>query len=422
LIQNKTINKFQFFPFHLVDPSPWPILLSFSLLNLTIGAVAYMHGFTYGGYILTIGFILTTYGMILWFRDVIIEGTYLGHHTKEVKNGIMIGVLLFIVSEIFAFLSVFWAFFHSSLSPTIEIGGSWPPLGITPLDPFAIPLLNTFLLLSSGVCHKCEIFDYFVLVSSSSFYFCSPKLNSFKRIGPHNWDILSIIIGSLLGNGSMEKSINGSRFVYYQAKENWEYLLWLHQVISKLGYTDKNIPKIYSRNKLVYELDEIRYYFRFRTFTFSSFDWIYDAFYPNKSRKVIPNIIGTYLTPLSLAVWMMDDGPSLSCVAPHSYCEAGVATLGVVVAPHSEGVGPLLRSVGVAKKKGFKFSNNSFTLKEVQNLAWLLKTKYKLDTNIHKSGLINQYNIYIPKASFINLREIVKPYFHPTMLYKINNI
>jgi len=74
LIQNRTINKFQFFPFHLVDPSPWPILLSFSLLNLTIGAVAYMHGFSYGGYILILGFILTTYGMILWFRDVIIEG------------------------------------------------------------------------------------------------------------------------------------------------------------------------------------------------------------------------------------------------------------------------------------------------------------------------------------------------------------
>ena len=142
--------KFQYFPYHLVDPSPWPILLSFSLLTLTTGAVLYMHGFNNGGLVLTLGFLLTSSGMALRFRDVISEATLLGCHTREVKNGLMLGVFLFIVSEVFAFLSVFWAFFHSSLSPAIEIGGSWPPLGITPLDPFAIPLLNTILLLSSG--------------------------------------------------------------------------------------------------------------------------------------------------------------------------------------------------------------------------------------------------------------------------------
>lgn len=341
----------------------------------------------------------------------------------------MLGVLLFIVSEVFAFLSVFWAFFHSSLSPSIEIGGSWPPLGISPLDPFAIPLLNTFLLLSSGVSHKCEIFDSFVLFSCSSLPFSSPRVNPIKRIGPHNSDILSIFIGSLLGDGSMEKSINGSRFVYSHAKLNGEYLLWLHQVISKLGYTDKIIPKFYisKDSELVNELNVIRSYdsyfcicnwnemnlcsdlysnsnkeargslegargngsysynYRLRSFTFYSLNWMYDAFYPNKTRKVIPDFFNIYLTPLALAVWMMDDGTSL-------------------------------------KNKGFKFSTNSFTLKEVQNLASILKTKYNLDTTIHKSGLNNQYNIYVPKTSFIFLREIVKPYFHPTMLYKLNNI
>jgi hypothetical protein len=74
------------------------------------------------------------------------------------------------------------------------------------------------------------------------------------------------------------------------------------------------------------------------------------------------------------------------------------------------------------KNKGFKFSTNSFTLKEIKYLALVLKNKYNLESSIHKSGLNNQYNIYIPKSSFINLKKIVSPHFHPTMYYKINNI
>lgn len=137
-------------PYHIVDQSPWPIALSGVLLSLTLSAVLSFHGYPIGSFLLVCSLILLNWGMALWFKDIITEASYLGAHTDKVQKGISLGVVLFIVSEVFFFLSIFWAYFHSSLAPTVEIGSEWPPKGIEPVNASEVPTANTTLLLSSG--------------------------------------------------------------------------------------------------------------------------------------------------------------------------------------------------------------------------------------------------------------------------------
>jgi len=93
--------------YHLVDPSPWPILTSFSALVLTSGGVMYMHSYRNGGLILSFGLFLVLYSVTCWWRDIIREATYEGYHTKVVQLGLRYGVVLFIISEILFFVAFF---------------------------------------------------------------------------------------------------------------------------------------------------------------------------------------------------------------------------------------------------------------------------------------------------------------------------
>ncbi len=135
--------------FHIVDQSPWPIIASLGALTITSGLVKWFHQFN--STLFLIGILITLLTSYQWWRDVSRERSLQGLHTYNVIKGLKWGIILFITSEILFFFSFFWAFFHSSLSPTYEIGLLWPPLGVSPFNAFQVPLLNTCVLLSSGV-------------------------------------------------------------------------------------------------------------------------------------------------------------------------------------------------------------------------------------------------------------------------------
>nr|YP_002970881.1 cytochrome c oxidase subunit III [Gambelia wislizenii]BAH70401.1 cytochrome oxidase subunit 3 [Gambelia wislizenii] len=135
--------------YHMVDPSPWPLTGAIAALLMTSGLAMWFH-FS-NTTLMNLGLMVLLLTMYQWWRDIVREGTHQGHHTPLVQKGLRYGMILFITSEVFFFLGFFWAFYHSSLAPTPELGGCWPPSGVFPLNPFEVPLLNTAVLLASGV-------------------------------------------------------------------------------------------------------------------------------------------------------------------------------------------------------------------------------------------------------------------------------
>jgi cytochrome c oxidase subunit III len=142
--------------YHLVDPSPWPIVGAIAAFITAIGAVLYFHD--NGPWLLIPGLLGIMYTMVVWWRDVINEAEHQGHHTPVVQLHLRYGMILFIASEVMFFVAWFWAYFDASLyageviqeARTAFTGGQWPPQGIETFDPWHLPLINTLILLTSG--------------------------------------------------------------------------------------------------------------------------------------------------------------------------------------------------------------------------------------------------------------------------------
>jgi heme/copper-type cytochrome/quinol oxidase subunit 3 len=150
-MRNRFLPEREEHPFHLVNPSPWPVAVGVSSLNTALGFVMWLHGYQDAGSWLLLDVASLGYFIYRWLRDIVTEAAYQGHHTRKVVQNLKYGMILFIVSEVMLFFSFFVAFFYYCTNPSIWVGCVWPPKGVVALQPATFALGNTVLLLSSSI-------------------------------------------------------------------------------------------------------------------------------------------------------------------------------------------------------------------------------------------------------------------------------
>jgi ubiquinol-cytochrome c reductase cytochrome b subunit len=204
------------------------------------------------------------------------------------------------------------------------------------------------------------------------------RLPSSQRIGPHSEEIISTLVGNLLADGWGEKRSGSSRFQIHMGSPNVEYLRWLHRFFAERGYCNADHPKLTIQ---IGKEGRVFRSFRFKTWSFRSLNWLYDAFFNEQAVKQIPGNIEDLLTPRALAVWLMDDG--------------GVSGVGVKIS-----------------------TEGAQRYSEVVRLQEVLQKKFGLLTTIqrHKSRWI----LYFPKSQMVRLSTWVQPFMIPSMYYKIH--
>ena len=246
------------------------------------------------------------------------------------------------------------------------------------------------------------------LLLKASLSFILPNIKAIKRIGPHNLDVISVLVGSLLGDGFGEREKSGGvRFRFRQSVVRKDYIFWLHNFLHTRGYCSNLLPVIYTQKTG----DKVLEYYRFGTYKFTSLLWLYKTFYNHNKKKVIPANIADLLTPLALAILIMDDG---------TWKNPGVRIATNIV------------NIPFRNPDGFPLGN-SFTKQEVELLSSALYTKFNLYCSLHKKnpGGIpfrnpdgfplgnSNYQLYIKQESITLLKELVLPYMIPSMHYKL---
>ena len=250
---------------------------------------------------------------------------------------------------------------------------------LLPLNRYALMRSDFYRSVFTGKTSIEIIRPYF---SKRTFFY---NVKSDLRIGPHNLDIISMIIGSLLGDGHLEKRKQGvgTRFKFEQSSQNVEYLMWFFSYFSQRGYCNLNKPKLKKRIK---NKGKIIYSYSLNSYTFSSLNWIHDMFYKEiegKYIKIIPTNIEQYLTPISLAIWFMDDGSKLG--------------------------------------KGAKIATNCFTKTDLVKLCQILKNKFNITVTVQSGGKNKGYTLYIYTSSMPIFSKIIKPKMLPSLYYKLGD-
>lgn len=253
---------------------------------------------------------------------------------------------------------------------------------------FSLHFLLPFLLAALVVAHLMALHTHgldlfgpnFIYIKSlllkTRLTFILPNFKSNSRIGPHNEDIISVLVGSLLGDGHAERlSSGGVRFKFKQSVKHKDYLFWLFDFFNKRGYCSNNLPLNLKQNLG----DKFHESYQFNTYAYSSWLSIYKLFYTSKKIKVIPDNIHVLLSPLALAIWIMDDG--------------------------------------TFKSPGVRLATNCFKKQEVELLSKALETKFNIKSTLHKNN--GNYQLYIKKESMSLLKKLVLPYNIPSMFYKL---